>query len=172
MSFKVGQIVHRVGVVDNIIEEAGHTYPVVVRFSGGISTFTPDGKVWDKSDEPSLFPYNPDEVQELKNEVERLKILLATEQKSSVESFISSTPNSILLEAESIVNGARHADYGGTEGIERIAKVASMITNKDLTAKDIALVMISLKLVRESFNHKRDNLVDICGYSELLNKLN
>lgn len=172
MSFEVGQIVHRIGVVDKVREAEYTPYPVIVRFPEAISTFTLDGKLWAYHDEPSLFPYDPDEVQELKNEVERLKILLATEQKSSVESFISLTPNSILLEAESIVNGARHADYGGTEGIERIAKVASIITNKDLTAKDVALVMISLKLVRESFNHKRDNLVDICGYSELLNKLN
>ena len=172
MSFKEGQVVHRIGIVTDVFEGQISDYTVVVKFPEGDATFTPDGKYSNGSTEPSLFPYNPDEVQELKNEVERLKILLATEQRCSVKEFIDSTPNSILLEAESIVNGARHADYGGTEGIERIAKVASIITNKDLTPKDIALVMISLKLVRESFNHKRDNLVDICGYSEILNKLN
>ena len=98
-----------------------------------------------------------------------------TEQCTTIERFEASfkgSEQSILTEAESIVNGSRNSDYGGTEGLERIANVASILTNKIITAKDLALIMVSLKLVRESFNHKRDNLVDACGYMELLNKLN
>ena len=102
-------------------------------------------------------------------------LLLNTEERTTIERFeksLSEQSQSILTEAESIVNGSRNSDYGGTEGLERIAQVASILTNKDLTAMDLALIMVSLKLVRESFQHKRDNLVDACGYMELLNKLN
>ena len=30
--------------------------------------------------------------------------------------------------------------------------------------------MMAVKLAREKFNHKRDNLVDLAGYAELLNR--
>lgn len=79
---------------------------------------------------------------------------------------------SILSEAEEIVNGSRHSDYGDpVESFERIAKTASMIAGKDLFPEDCCAVMMAVKLVRESFNHKRDNLVDLCGYAELMNRL-
>ena len=172
MSFEVGDIVHMAGVVVNI--NIGREFPIIVNFNDAEHTFTLDGKYI--SDKPvSLFHYNPNEVQELKDEIERLNLLLNTEQCTTIERFeksLKDSEQSILTEAESIVNGSRNSDYGGTEGLERIARVASTLTNKNITAKDLALIMVSLKLVRESFNHKRDNLVDACGYMELLNKLN
>ena len=172
MSFKIGDIVHLVGVVENI--NISGEFPIMVNFNDGEHTFTIDGRYIE--DKPTaLFHYNPNEVQELKDEIERLNLLLNTEQCTTIERFeesLKDSEQSILTEAESIVNGSRNSDYGGTEGVERIAQVASTLTNKNITAKDIALIMISLKLVRESFNHKRDNLVDACGYMELLNKLN
>ena len=172
MSFKVGDIVHMVGVV--VKDNERGDYPVSVEFGNSEHTFTIEGKY--ASNEPVLlFHYNPNEVQELKDEIERLNLLLDTEHCTTIEGFeesLKGSEQSILTEAESIVNGSRNSDYGGTEGIERIAQVASTLTNKNITAKDIALIMISLKLVRESFNHKRDNLVDACGYMELLNNLN
>ena len=78
----------------------------------------------------------------------------------------------ILDEAKAIVEGSRQSDYGDpVESFDKIAKVASMITGGDLTPKDCCAVMIAVKLVRESFAHKRDNLVDLCGYADLLNRL-
>ena len=160
--FKVGDIVHLVGTVAGIDDDY-ESYPILVKFDDGQDrSFTKDGKF--VSEKPAtLFHYNPNEVQELKDEVERLRLLLNTEERTTIERFeksLSEQSQSILTEAESIVNGSRNSDYGGTEGIERIAKVASLLTNKELEAKDIIFVMIALKLVRESFNHKRDNLVD------------
>ena len=172
--FKVGDIVHMVGTVADT-DDVDESYPILVKFDDGQDrSFTKDGKF--VSEKPAtLFHYNPNEVQELKDEVERLRLLLNTEERTTIERFeksLSEQSQSILTEAESIVNGSRNSDYGGTEGLERIAQVASILTNKDLTAMDLALIMVSLKLVRESFQHKRDNLVDACGYMELLNKLN
>ena len=79
---------------------------------------------------------------------------------------------SILSEAEEIVNGIRHSDYGDpVESFERIAKTASMIAGRDLSPNECCAVLMAVKLVRESFAHKRDNLVDLCGYAELMNRL-
>ena len=80
---------------------------------------------------------------------------------------------SILAEAEEIVNGSRHSDYGDpVESFERIAKTASMIAGRDLSPNECCAVLMAVKLVRESFAHKRDNLVDLCGYAHIMNELN
>ena len=79
---------------------------------------------------------------------------------------------SILLEADLILNGDRQADYSDpVDSFERISKLAGMLTGKELTADDCCKVLMAVKLVRESFRHKRDNLVDLCGYSEILNRI-
>ena len=79
---------------------------------------------------------------------------------------------SILSEAEEIVNGSRHSDYGDEkESFSRVATIASVMTGKELAPEDCCAVLMAVKLVRESFNHKRDNLVDLCGYTELMNRL-
>ena len=79
---------------------------------------------------------------------------------------------SILSEAEEIVNGSRQSDYGDAkESFSRVATIASVMTGKELSPEDCCAVLMAVKLVRESFAHRRDNLVDLCGYAELLNRL-
>lgn len=56
------------------------------------------------------------------------------------------------------------------EGMEKTAKIASLIANKDFEAKDIYLILIALKLSRESYNHKKDNLLDAVAYLGSLDK--
>ena len=80
---------------------------------------------------------------------------------------------SILAEAEDIVNGNRKSDYGDArESFSRIATIASVMTGKELSPEDCCAVMMAVKLVRESFAHKRDNLVDLCGYAHIMNEIN
>lgn len=80
---------------------------------------------------------------------------------------------SILAEAEEIVNGSRHSDYGDArESFSRVATIASVMTGKELAPEDCCAVLMAVKLVRESFKHKRDNLVDLCGYAHIMNELN
>ncbi len=63
-------------------------------------------------------------------------------------------------------------NYGDSfENFSRIAKFASHLTGKELTPSDCVKVMMAVKLSREAFQHKPDNLVDLCGYAEILNKL-
>ena len=79
---------------------------------------------------------------------------------------------SILSEAEEIVNGSRHSDYGDArESFSSVATIASVMTRKELDPEDCCAVLMAVKLVRESFAHRRDNLVDLCGYAELMNRL-
>jgi phosphosulfolactate phosphohydrolase-like enzyme len=80
---------------------------------------------------------------------------------------------STLLEAEQIINiGRADHNYGHPiEDMVRVAKIASLLTGKELTAQDVTKVMQAIKLSRESVNHKRDNLIDLNGYTEILNQI-
>lgn len=79
-------------------------------------------------------------------------------------------PESILIEAETIVNGKRATDYGNSnENLRDIAEIATLL-GQPIDGKGVCRVMMAVKLAREKFNHKRDNLVDLCGYAELLNR--
>jgi hypothetical protein len=78
-------------------------------------------------------------------------------------------PQSILDEAARIRGGERNADYGdAVESFEIIAQVANAITGLELTPTQCCKVMLAVKLTRERYNHKRDNLVDLCGYADIL----
>lgn len=74
----------------------------------------------------------------------------------------------ILKEAEDIVNNRseeKERMYGPfTEGMKRAAMIASGMTGKDLTAEDMYKILIALKFSRESYNHKKDNLLDAVAY--------
>lgn len=90
-----------------------------------------------------------------------------------VEDMNEENEQSILNEAKAIVEGSRQSDYGDpVESFDRIAKTASVITGKDLSPKECCAVLMAVKIVRESFKHKRDNLVDLCGYAHIMNELN
>ena len=79
---------------------------------------------------------------------------------------------SILSEAERIVNGERQADYSDpVENFKHISAIASSISKKSLSPTDCAIVMIAVKLARENYKHKRDNLVDLAGYVEILHRI-
>lgn len=82
------------------------------------------------------------------------------------------TTESILAEAGAIVNGSRNADYGdAAESFTRIAEICRTAFEIDLSPADVCRVLMAVKLARESYRHKRDNLVDLCGYAELLNRI-
>lgn len=79
----------------------------------------------------------------------------------------------ILIEADKIVTGSRQTDYGDCKvSFDKISKMASLLSNKELTPIDCANILLSVKLVRESYKHKTDNLIDVCGYTQILNDLN
>ncbi|MCX5683389.1 MAG: DUF4406 domain-containing protein [Planctomycetota bacterium] len=81
-------------------------------------------------------------------------------------------PESVLDTARRITAGSRQADYG--HPADDFAKTAAMWTGifagrlregAAVTAMDVPLCMIAVKLARQVHRHKRDNLVDIAGYA-------
>ena len=79
---------------------------------------------------------------------------------------------SILLEADELVNGERQKAYGDPIScMQRTADIFTAISGKEITAKDVPLFNIAQKLARELNGHKRDNLTDIAGYLDILNRV-
>lgn len=75
----------------------------------------------------------------------------------------------ILQTADETINGPRHDEYGSAqESFDRIAKLWSLILGHEVTAEQVSLCMIQLKLARliHSPDHA-DSWVDICGYAAL-----
>jgi hypothetical protein len=79
---------------------------------------------------------------------------------------------SVLDEAKRITSTDRQSDYGHPR--DDFARTALMWTGifggklregESITASDVPLCMIAVKLARQAHRHKRDNLVDIAGYA-------
>lgn len=79
----------------------------------------------------------------------------------------------ILEKANEIINlrsEEKERMYGPfEEGMERAAMIASGCTGKNITASDMYMCLVALKLSRQSYNHKEDNLLDAVAYLGSLN---
>jgi hypothetical protein len=79
----------------------------------------------------------------------------------------------ILEKANEIVNlrkEEKERQYGPfEEGMERAAKILSGMTGKEVNAEFMYKALVALKLSRESYNHKEDNLLDAVAYLGSLN---
>lgn len=75
----------------------------------------------------------------------------------------------ILEKAKSIINGERQGTYGSPENsFETIAKMWSAYLHRDISAVDVANMMVLMKVARNSNGvYKDDNWIDICGYAAL-----
>jgi hypothetical protein len=74
----------------------------------------------------------------------------------------------ILDEASGIVNNrTEEADrqYGPfSEGMDRAAMIFNGMTGLNVTGREMFMALVALKFSRESYNHKRDNLLDAVAY--------
>lgn len=75
---------------------------------------------------------------------------------------------SILQQADEIVNKRSEEtdrQYGPfSEGMERAAMIFNGMTGLHLGAEHMFKALVALKLSRESYQHKRDNLLDAAAY--------
>ena len=74
---------------------------------------------------------------------------------------------SILKEADEIVNDRTRGYEPAEDSFKNISQIASAIRRKSITPRDVSAVMIALKLSREQYAHKRDNNVDAAGYIQI-----
>ena len=91
----------------------------------------------------------------------------------------------LFTKAQKIINGERRDQYGKpqdaftligdlwTRYIHSISKRGHRLYGKIpyLNPKDVAFMMVLLKVAREMHKHKRDNLVDMAGYLGLLDDM-
>lgn len=71
----------------------------------------------------------------------------------------------ILLEAYQLINGERNYTYDHPlDNFNRIKKGWEVIFGIDITEEQVGLAMAWVKIAREVYQHKRDNLVDGAGY--------
>lgn len=79
----------------------------------------------------------------------------------------------ILKKANEIVNERseeKERMYGPfEEGMENAAKILSGMTNTKIDAIFMYKALVALKLSREAYNHKEDNLLDAVAYLGSLN---
>lgn len=79
---------------------------------------------------------------------------------------------SILEEARKTINGERQDSYGNPEdSFADIALLWGWYLGRTLRPSDVAMLMALLKFSRERHQHKRDNVVDACGYLSLYSYL-
>lgn len=73
----------------------------------------------------------------------------------------------VLEDAGKIISGQRDAQYGGPEdNFTRIAKIWSVIVGVDITAEDVAMMMVGVKVARyaSKSGFQPDTWTDIVGY--------
>ena len=79
---------------------------------------------------------------------------------------------SILLDADRLVNEDRRDTWGDPlESFDRIAALWRPILGTYVTAEQVALCMIGLKISRFAGSGDRDSLVDIAGYAGCLEQI-
>ena len=76
--------------------------------------------------------------------------------------------SNILDRANKIVNERseeKERMYGSfDECHQKAAEIASILCKKEITKEDTMWILVALKLARESFSHKEDNLLDAVAY--------
>jgi hypothetical protein len=81
--------------------------------------------------------------------------------------------SNILLDAHKIVyerSEEKSRQYGDFhKGMERAAQIFNGMTGLDIDATIMYKAMIALKLSRESYTHKEDNLLDAVAYMSSMN---
>tara|TARA_R110002167_G_scaffold96029_4_gene255010 strand:+ start:4126 stop:4482 length:357 start_codon:yes stop_codon:yes gene_type:complete len=78
----------------------------------------------------------------------------------------------LLLEAQKLVAGGRHEDYGDKlKNHENIAKLWSAFLDVKISPHDVAICMMLLKIARLKHAHKKDSYIDAAAYSAIAGEI-
>ena len=71
-----------------------------------------------------------------------------------------------LLEAKSLINGERMKNYGEPgKNIRDIAELWTTYLGAKIYPRDVCNMMILVKISRDAYVPKHDNMVDVAGYA-------
>lgn len=130
-----------------------------------------------------VMPY--DALSECQDTLEKIGIIMSNGELTSVglmyldgldriepaapeQSDCPTVLSDCLTEAASVVKGERQESYGPAErNLSRIADLWSAYLDHPITPRNVAGMMILLKVARDAHKSKHDNMVDICGYAYL-----
>lgn len=112
------------------------------------------------------------QLHSVKRILERCEGQYLRKQAERVQINTNKENESILQEAERITTNSRKEQYGNVEqSFSTYKNILKSTFNIELTEIEIVKVLMAIKLGREQYQHKRDNLVDLCGYAKLLQQL-
>lgn len=78
----------------------------------------------------------------------------------------------ILIEAVKLTTGDRNEAHGDpTENHTRIAKIWSVILEKEVSAYQVALCMAGLKLARAAYKPIDDSFIDMAAYAAIAGEI-
>lgn len=78
-------------------------------------------------------------------------------------------PETILEEAQRLTHGERQASYGHPiDDFSRTAAMWQAILGCPVTAEQVAMCMIAIKLSRLCHTMRRDSVVDVAGYANTM----
>lgn len=79
----------------------------------------------------------------------------------------------LLEKAHALLTGDRQAERGDAgPNMRRAARIAYELTGKVLTAYDVAMIMVAVKLARQAAKRGPDNLVDAAAYLDIADACN
>ena len=91
---------------------------------------------------------------------------------------MASSEHGDILGQVSLVLDERCSQYGDpTESFPQIGVLwttllaTKLSPGERVTGSDVALLMAGLKLVRQAYGHKRDNLIDAIGYLAIVDEI-
>lgn len=78
----------------------------------------------------------------------------------------------VLDEANKIIHGDRAESYGSAEeSFDRIAQLWTAYLDRPISAHDVAMCMVLLKVSRARTDKRMDTAVDIAGYAALAQRM-
>lgn len=115
---------------------------------------------------------NPDEDNWYVIEQTWRTIVESAARRSRARDTTIGTTTTILEEARELVYGDRNKQYGHPkDDYERTAKMWSAFLGYEITASQAASMMILVKMSRLAHMVKRDTVVDIAGYAEVVARI-
>lgn len=79
------------------------------------------------------------------------------------------SPEDVAAYAARLVSDDRQHEYGHPlDNLDRAAQIWSVILDSPVTAEQVALCMVGMKIARQVHKPKSDTVIDIIGYALVL----